>query len=235
MSLLRKIVRWPKRHVALFITLLAVMLLQPAMHELSADWIVYNALTAVVALAVLLFVFDTRRERFVSLLLAAPGLVGNFAAHFTPTDYRLGFELVLHVSSLIFYGYAAGVILHGIIERRAVRADDVIGALCSYLLLGLCWSSLYQVTDLLAPGSFAVHSDMGNELENPHSRQALFNYFSFVTLTTLGYGDVTPVSHVAATFAWLEATIGQFYIAVVVAQVVGFRMAHATSKSLSGS
>ncbi len=235
MSFLRKVVRWPKRHVALFMTLLAVMLLQPAMHEIRADWLVYNLLAAVIALAVILFVFDTKRERVVAFLLAAPGLIGSFSADFAPGDYKEGFIIVLHLSSLVFYGYAAGVILHGIIERRAVRADDVIGSLCSYLLLGLCWSSLYQVTELLRPGSFAIHSAMGNELASPHSRQALFNYFSFVTLTTLGYGDVTPTSHVAATFAWLEATIGQFYIAVVVAQVVGFRMAHAQSKSVSGS
>ena len=137
----------------------------------------------------------------------------------------LPLDLVVQISSLIFYGYAAGVILVGISERRAVRADDVVGAICSYVLLGLCWSSLYQTTELLAPGSFAIHSDLAVQLDDRKSRQALFNYFSFVTLTTLGYGDVTPVSHVAATFSWLEATFGQFYIAVVVAQIVGFRLA----------
>lgn len=220
--------------MALLFSLLAVMLLQPAMHQVNADWFVYDALAVAIALAVLLFVFDTRRERIVSVMLAAPGVLANLATYFSPAGSLMDLELILHLSSLIFYGYAAGVILHDIVERRAVRADDVIGALCSYLLLGLCWSSLYQVTELLAPGSFAIHSDMGSALENRHARQALFNYFSFVTLTTLGYGDVTPVSHVAATFAWLEATIGQFYIAVVVAQVVGFRMANAGSKSLSG-
>lgn len=234
MKFLRRIGHWPRRHVALLVTLLAVMLLQPAMHELKANLLIYDALAAVIALAVLLFVFDTRRERIVSVLLAAPGLIANFSTHVAPESYRVGLELLLHLSSLIFYGYAAGVILQNIIARRAVRADDVIGALCSYLLLGLCWSSLYQLTELLAPGSFALHSEMGKELGSRHARQALFNYFSFVTLTTLGYGDVTPVNHVAATFAWLEATIGQFYIAVVVAQVVGFRMAHANSNSVSG-
>ncbi len=227
MSFLKRVVQWPKRHVALLITLVTVMLVQPVAHEVRVGWAIYDGLASVIALAVLLFVFDSRRERIISMSLLVPGVLAGVARYFEAGESSgLPFELIFHFSMLVFYGYAAGVILHDIIERRAVRADDVIGALCSYLLLGLCWSSLYQSIDLWMPGAFSINTDMALDLESRHARQALFNYFSFVTLTTLGYGDVTPASHVAATFAWLEATFGQFYIAVVVAQVVGFRMAH---------
>ncbi len=226
MSILRRIYHWPRRHVALLITLVGVMLVQPLAHEVRAGWAAYDALASLVALAVLLFVFDSRRERWIGLALLVPVVLAGLAGYFAAGADLPG-ELIFHFSTLVFYGYAAGVILHDIVERRAVRADDVIGALCSYLLLGLAWSSLYQGIELWSPGSFAINTDMAVDLESRHARQALFNYFSFVTLTTMGYGDVTPVNHVAATFAWLEATFGQFYIAVVVAQVVGFRMAQA--------
>ncbi len=228
MGLLRRIYGWPKRHVALLATLIGAMLVQPIAHEVRAGWAAYDALATLIALAVLLFVFDTRRERLISIGLLVPGFVAVVvrSVWFDAVE-ELPFELIYHVSTLVFYGYAAGVILHSIVERRAVRADDVIGALCSYVLLGLAWSSLYQACDLWNPGSFSINTEMAVDLGSRHARQALFNYFSFVTLTTLGYGDVTPVSHVAATFAWFEATFGQFYIAVVVAQIVGFRMAQA--------
>jgi hypothetical protein len=228
MSLLRRIVRWPKRHVALFFTLMAVMLAQPLAHEVGAGWALYDGLALLIAVAVLLFIFDSRQERIISMSLLTPAVLAGVARYFDAGENSvLPLELIFHFSTLIFYGYAAGVILLDIVERRAVQADDVIGALCSYLLLGLCWSSLYQAIELWSPGSFAINTDMAGDLGSRHARQALFNYFSFVTLTTLGYGDVTPLNHVAATFAWLEATFGQFYIAVVVAQVVGFRMAQA--------
>ncbi|MGC1480361.1 MAG: potassium channel family protein [Chthoniobacterales bacterium] len=217
--------RWPRRHFALLLTLIAVLLIQPLSQEWGGHRVFHDTLSTLVALAVLLFVFDSNRERLISLGLVLPGILASLLRYVFPATDSLPLELVVQISSLFFYGYAAGVILVGIIERRAVRADDVVGAICSYVLLGLCWSSLYQTTELLAPGSFAVHSDLAVQLDDRKSRQALFNYFSFVTLTTLGYGDVTPVSHVAATFAWLEATFGQFYIAVVVAQIVGFRLA----------
>ncbi len=214
--------------MALLVTLVTVMLVQPLAHEMRAAWGAYDALASVIALAVLLFVFDSRRERLLSTALLAPAALAAVVRYWEAGEKSfLPLELIFHFSTLVFYGYAAGVILHGIVKRRGVRADDVIGALCSYLLLGLAWSSLYQAIELWSPGSFVIHSDMAVNLTSRHARQALFNYFSFVTLTTLGYGDVTPVNHVAATFAWLEATFGQFYIAVVVAQVVGFRMAQA--------
>jgi hypothetical protein len=90
------------------------------------------------------------------------------------------------------------------------------------------WSNLYAVTAILVPESFAVSPDL-HELAGELSRTALFNYFSVVTLTTMGYGDITPVRSPANVLAMLEAIFGQFYIAVVVAQLVGLRLAQAVT------
>lgn len=235
MNALDWLARWERRHLVLLVSLVLMLLLQPIAHQVTAGWMIYEALSAVIVLAVLLLVFETRADRIIALVLAVPGLVFEFARYAVPGAWEFGFAAAFHVSSMVFFGFAAALILREILERRAVRADDVLGALCSYLLLGLAWASLYQLIELVAPGSFSINSTLTNDAGNLPSREGIFVYFSFVTLTTLGYGDVTPVSHIAATFAWLEATFGQFYIAVVVAQVVGFRLANAGSRRLGGS
>lgn len=97
-----------------------------------------------------------------------------------------------------------------------INANRLVGAVCVYLLLGVIWAMLYTLTNVASPGSFAGFSpteDLGWDSE--------WLYFSFVTMTTLGYGDILPVSATARALAYLQAVVGQFYIAVLVAGLVG--------------
>jgi hypothetical protein len=112
-------------------------------------------------------------------------------------------------------------------EKRPVRADDVPGAACGDLLAGVVWSQLFQVRDLLSPGSFSISTAMVGQLSTPPDHVAVFNYFIVATLTTIAYADITPARGSATAFAMLETVFGQSYIAVVVAQLVGIRLAQA--------
>jgi voltage-gated potassium channel len=135
---------------------------------------------------------------------------------------------VVHHGFLVaFLGFAVAVILRGVLERKEVRADDVIGAICGYLLAGIVWGNLYLLVELVFPGSFSVRQDIAEQLASRHARQSLFADYSFVTLTSLGSSDITPTSSPATSLTWLEAMFGQFYIAVIVAQLVGLRLAQA--------
>lgn len=96
-----------------------------------------------------------------------------------------------------------------------VSLNRVMGALCIYLLLGTLWSLFYAFIEYLIPDAFRYPGHAPGEVISH------FLYFSFVTLTTLGYGDLTPVHPVARTFAYLEAVIGQLFLAVLVAALVG--------------
>jgi hypothetical protein len=118
------------------------------------------------------------------------------------------------------------VILRNVFAERAITGDAVLGAVCGYLLAAGMWANIYAATEVLAPGSFTMSDELKAQ-SDWHGRTALFNYFSVVTLTTMGYGDVTPLRPPATAFAMLEAIFGQFYIAIVVAQLVGLRLAHA--------
>jgi hypothetical protein len=91
-------------------------------------------------------------------------------------------------------------------------------------VVGLAWGTLYSVIEVANLGSFQASSDLADALRSTKTRQSVLVYYSFVTLTTVGYGDITPVSPAARTLAWLEAMMGQFYIAVLVAFLIGIRV-----------
>jgi len=94
--------------------------------------------------------------------------------------------------------------------------------LCDELSVrSMAWGVLYSMLDTVWPGSFEVGNRLAEQVQADHSRIHLLTYYSFITMTTVGYGDVTPLSTPARSCAWLEALTGQFYLAVLVAGLVG--------------
>ncbi len=103
-------------------------------------------------------------------------------------------------------------------RQTEITIEIIKAAMSAYFLIGLMWSFVYLAIEVLRPGSFQVAS--GTPLNHDQ-----FIYFSFVTLTTVGYGDVTPISNGARSLAILEAVMGQFYLAVTVARLVSIHLA----------
>jgi hypothetical protein len=101
--------------------------------------------------------------------------------------------------------------------------------------MGLIWGHFFALTDRLVPDSFSVSAAIAGQLNEWHTRRALFDYFNFTTLTSLGYGDITPTRAPACTLAWLEVMFGGFYMAVIVAQLVGMKLALAREPRDRGS
>jgi len=121
-------------------------------------------------------------------------------------------------SLLALIGFLLVAITHTM-KQVAVGTDmsrnRLIGAICVYLLLGVIWALAYSVLELAVPGSFA-----GFEAWSNRGWDSEWLYFSFVTMTTLGYGDLLPISATARVLAYLQAVFGQFYIAILVAGLV---------------
>jgi hypothetical protein len=130
----------------------------------------------------------------------------------------------------VFLAFAVAVILKRIFQRQVIWTDDVIGALCGYLLAAVAWGNAYALVYLLRPESFRVADVIAWQLGDWHLQRFLFNYFSVMTLTTIGYGDITPASSPVYSLVWLESVFGQFYMAVVVAQLVGLKLAQAIQR-----
>jgi voltage-gated potassium channel len=129
----------------------------------------------------------------------------------------------LHVAALtlrvLFFGYTTGLIMWRTLRESEVTIDTIAGAACVYTLLALVWGNLYMLLEFFHPGSFQIPAAwrMGPEGD---PGPALV-YFSFVTLTTVGYGDITPLWPGAGGLAAAEAVVGQLYLAVTIARLVG--------------
>jgi hypothetical protein len=120
-----------------------------------------------------------------------------------------------YASLLGFLLIAIWCALKQVVVGTEISANRLIGAVCVYLLLGVIWAMAYTLLDVFAPGSFEGIS----RVDDP-GWQSEWLYFSFVTMTTLGYGDLLPLSATARALAYMQAVAGQFYIAVLVAGLV---------------
>lgn len=119
----------------------------------------------------------------------------------------------------LFFAYIAGVIFRDTFYSRRVTLDTVLGAICVYLIVGLFWGFAYGLLDIINPTAFPSIQADGHLLNR-------FVYFSFVTLTTLGFGDIVPTSAAARGLVILEAIVGQIYLTVLVGRLIGLHLSH---------
>jgi hypothetical protein len=117
--------------------------------------------------------------------------------------------------TILFLCYSIRIILSSIFSRKLFTADLISGAVLSYLLLGIAWGALNTLIETIFPGSFSFASDQ--DLQNKGSALV---YHSFVTLTTLGYGEILPLTRITRTSAYLEAVAGVMYCAILVAGLI---------------
>ena len=108
----------------------------------------------------------------------------------------------------------------------------MLGAVCGYLLAAVAWANLFMLIESCSPGSFSVGPGFGVPLDTWYGRIAVLNYVSLGSLTSVGSGAVVPVRPPATILTTLEAVFGQFYIAVVVAQLVGARLSQASQRTI---
>lgn len=124
---------------------------------------------------------------------------------------------IVEATFSVFYAYMTFAVFLEVIKTHRVTADTMYGAICVYLLLGMSFGSLYDLIETLQPGSFQINVDSG--LTEIRWRTLIF--FSFMTLTTIGLGDVTPATAQAQSLTSIEGVMGVLYVAVLIARVVG--------------
>ena len=153
-------------------------------------------------------------ERYftVGMTFAVSGVILNVLAIKMPSPFLQFGSLVLLIGFLLV---AIMFTMKQVALSNEISANRIVGAICLYLLLGVIWAMAYTLLDLFSPGSFAGFAAM-----NDQGWDSEWLYFSFVTMTTLGYGDILPVSAMARGLAYMQAVVGQFYIAVLVAGLV---------------
>jgi hypothetical protein len=174
---------------------------------------------------VFLIVFERRADRmvaFVAVVIAA----ATTAAHYVLSEGYA--DLPLRVSNrgakFVLIGFATFVILRNIFAKHEVRPDDVFGAMCGYLLAAGAWADIFLLLESFLPGSFRVIPGFSAGLDTWDGRVAVLTNVSLASLTSIGSSAAVAVRPPATILVPLEAMFGQFYIAVVVAQLVGARL-----------
>jgi voltage-gated potassium channel len=219
-----------RRFLVLLAALLALLVIVPAdWGTLAARMLAASLLTAVYVAGFVVVLTGPRYQR-AGLLLGVPTLAGAWAEAVFPTDRSLLLDIAHHGVAILFLVFVTVVILRSVLRMRAVTTDDVAGALCGYLLVGAAFGHTYSLVEHLTPGSFRFDDISAASTWRPGQLQLHLTYFSFMTLTTVGYGDITPAGGTARGLATVEAVVGQFYIAVLIADLIGKRVALALTE-----
>ncbi len=154
----------------------------------------------------------TGRLFHVSIFLVVAGIVLSVLSVAGDSDTL---HFISQLTLFVFLILATFNAMRQVAVGNDINPNRIVGAICIYLLLGVMWSIAYSVLEYLQPGSFKGLTELAMPAWNPD-----WIYFSFVTITTLGYGDITPLTQTARSLSFAEAIVGQFYIAVLVAGLV---------------
>jgi len=207
---------WFRRHpVALFLVALVLTFIVGPFEMQFHDGDLLEAVQlTVVLLSALLAVGGRHRTLACAIVLAAPALAGKWVNHWWP---NLVPDLVFIVPALLFIMYVVLLLLWFILRAPRIDSEVLCAGIAGYLMLGLLWTAAYLFVARSIPDSFAFTAGPASS----HSMTGFTAlYFSLITLSTVGYGDIVPVSGAARMLAMTEAMTGTLYMAVLVARLV---------------
>ena len=175
--------------------------------------VVLTALITVVILASLHVLRQDRRAVLVGGMLGLPAILVSLWSSLSPQPWLERLALLSITAAMAF---VSGAILKGVLTSARVTLDALYGAISSYLFAGLSWGMAYTLVESVWPGSFHPSIDPGRSL-----LWTDFSFFSFTTLSTLGYGDLVPMRGVARSLSLLEGVVGVMFPAVIIGRLIG--------------
>jgi voltage-gated potassium channel len=206
--------------LALLIALVLMLVVVPLVENRFVAMILQETfLTAVFVTAII-----ANRDR--RHLVRVGGGIGILAIALSWATVRIDhpvLNVTSYVSSTVFLATMAALILVSVLRDHMASMRAIFGAICVYLLIGLCWAMMYSALEQLQSEPFAIaHRTIAVRLRDGREATSYSQmvYFSFVTMTSLGYGDITPKTPAAQTLTWLQAVVGQLYITVLIARLV---------------
>ncbi|MBU4564067.1 MAG: hypothetical protein KMY53_05800 [Desulfarculus sp.] len=209
------------RFLQLVVLLMVLLLLVPVLMQHK----IMGAITEMVMLDSLVVAAGAsimgRRMRW-PLLVTWALAFGSFVAGYmflSPAAAQMAFVLCSFFYTFFSFGCTVAVLAFVAENRRGVTLDALLASVAAYVLLAISFSCLYSLLVMLNPQSFNPPTLLN--FQHPAHIYLTMIYFSLVTLTTVGYGDIAPISGFAQMFAGVEALIGQLYLAILVAYLVG--------------
>lgn len=222
------------RFPIVLLTSVLLVVVQPLTHHVITDHRLFELLCSALILAVMLLAIPRKKERWCAIPLGLLTILVMMSSHLCADPWSRRLLISAHLLAAGFFAIALYGIVSSILLFRT-RHSAGLSAVCGYLLLGIIWMLLYTAVEVANPGSFRIPAQDADELNSVRSVRSMLGYFSFITLATVGYGDVTPVTPLSRTLAWLEAVAGQFYLGVLVAGLVGYKVTQALERVKSGA
>lgn len=215
------------RNFYLLAAMLFYFICSPFIVETHFSHLLMSILMASIIVICINIVAFNRLTVIASAFLATLALVEYLAISLIGPSITL--YIAYFVTNSIFLFFMTMCVIYAVAKHQEITIDTLLGAICGYLLLGLTWSHIYLAMSCLDPNSFSYHIEPHAFRDNVQH----FMYFSYITLTTVGYGDITPRTDIARAFSWLEAAIGQIYLTVWISQLVAMHIAQRFRKNIT--
>ena len=202
------------RGLSIFLAALVAIIVVPALGPVGLPGrFLGDALVSLMLVSGAAAVADRSRTMLIVSVITVPALLVRWTSWLFPTaDLAVWRE----ISTLATLVVLCCVVLALVLRRGPITARRIQGAIAVYLLLGFIWAQAYELVTLWHPGAFTGAVDGSGSLP--------WTYYSFVTLTTMGYGDIMPVHPLARAVAVLEALTGQLYLAIMLARLVSLEL-----------
>jgi hypothetical protein len=208
------------RFIYLLVFVLMLIAIQPLDEAIGKYGILLDLISTAILVSAIYAISQRKSSRIVGVLLAIPLLVSLWLNFLKSTWLQMSGI----VSGIAFFAFINIFILRFIFSREKITKDLIAGAAVVYLLTAIMWTYAYRFIEMIQPGSFTIAQSQSIGDQSP------FLYYSFVTITTLGYGDIFPVTTAAKYCAILEAVIGQLYLVITVAWLVGVHISQSMDK-----
>ena len=208
------------RYLFLLISLLSLILITPLFEGVVKLTILLDIFITAIFLSSIYAISQKEKNLRIAVGLLLPIIAGMWLTYFLHIPHL---RLVGDCCSILFFTFTIIIILSALLKEDAVTLDVIYGAVVVYLLMAIMWAFIFDVIETLHPGSFQVTASQSQ------GTRVHFVYYSFVTITTVGYGDILPVSLIARAFSIVEMVVGQIYLIVLIARLVGINIAQSMS------
>ena len=200
------------------VSILLLLILSAVLQGTKYGFLALNTMSSIVFFLGVYAVGRSRRKLIILIILGLPWLLSEWV--FTTSSRTI-------FTSMLFFIFVTITILEHILKTKEVTTDTLYGAVCVYLLLGIMWASIYGFLEYVTPGAVFKGSD--GLIHTKLSTNELM-YYSYTTLATIGYGDITSVTPVGRILSVIEAIFGQLYIAFLVARLISIYTTNALRK-----
>ncbi len=203
---------WLVRDISLLCSLVILLLITPFLCDTIPHRIIANLLTFMSLISAMFVIASHKLVFWITGILLGISIIAEIYLIYLPSTFLREFH---YIHKIVNFFFIACVLFYYMMKKKVFTYHDIANAINVYLLIGLSFGFLYCYIETVSPGSFTYTTPQNEKLP------ATQIYFSYVTLATIGYGDISPANIIVRFFAIFEAMFGLFFIAIIIGRMVG--------------